>query len=185
MALFALLLMLVAFPAAAVTGDLNRDGVVNYDDFFIFADNFGKTGAVQPLDTVLVTVLDTVMVIESVDGLDLMPRTSGYQDFPELGLRGKIDWRPIKFGENDRLEMSYIVEWQNLSTADIEVDYELLWRDQFGFAPASSQGFYLRQNERTIPAGETLVHRFVWLSAFETVEEYARVTSAEIDVVEY
>ena len=31
-------------PANAVVGDLNRDGVVNLLDFFIFSDNFGETG---------------------------------------------------------------------------------------------------------------------------------------------
>jgi hypothetical protein len=31
-------------PASAVVGDLNRDGVVNLKDFFIFSDNFGETG---------------------------------------------------------------------------------------------------------------------------------------------
>jgi hypothetical protein len=40
----ALLMILVASPAFSVSGDLNRDGMVDYDDFFIFADNFGKSG---------------------------------------------------------------------------------------------------------------------------------------------
>ena len=34
-------------PAAAVGGDLNRDGVVDFSDFFLFSDNFGKTGPAE------------------------------------------------------------------------------------------------------------------------------------------
>lgn len=38
-------LMTLTGAAWAVKGDLDRDGDVDFDDFFIFADNFGKTGA--------------------------------------------------------------------------------------------------------------------------------------------
>ena len=31
-------------PATAVPGDINRDGKVDFADFFILAENFGKTG---------------------------------------------------------------------------------------------------------------------------------------------
>jgi hypothetical protein len=34
----------LAIAAHAVTGDLNLDGAVDFDDFFILADNFGKSG---------------------------------------------------------------------------------------------------------------------------------------------
>ena len=34
----------LAMAAHAVTGDLNLDGAVDFDDFFILADNFGKSG---------------------------------------------------------------------------------------------------------------------------------------------
>ena len=37
--------LLVATPVLAVLGDLNKDGTVDLEDFFIFADNFGKAGA--------------------------------------------------------------------------------------------------------------------------------------------
>ena len=40
--------------ADAVLGDLNRDGVVDFDDFFILADNFGKRGSPEQIDTVYV-----------------------------------------------------------------------------------------------------------------------------------
>ena len=36
---------LVARPATAVVGDLNADGKVDLQDFFILADNFGREGA--------------------------------------------------------------------------------------------------------------------------------------------
>ena len=50
----------VGSPAAAVNGDLDRDGDV--DDFFIFADNFGRTGSPDDADTVVVTLRDTITI---------------------------------------------------------------------------------------------------------------------------
>jgi ankyrin repeat protein len=37
-------LIVFSVKVSAITGDLNRDGQVDFDDFFIFADNFGKKG---------------------------------------------------------------------------------------------------------------------------------------------
>ena len=34
-------------PSWSITGDLDRDGDVDLDDFFLFSDNFGKTGEVE------------------------------------------------------------------------------------------------------------------------------------------
>lgn len=48
--------------AQAVVGDLNRNGVVDFEDFFIFADNFGKEGSPEIIDTVKVAVYDTLKV---------------------------------------------------------------------------------------------------------------------------
>jgi len=42
--LLALTALAFTVEASAITGDLNLDGVVDFDDFFIFADNFGKLG---------------------------------------------------------------------------------------------------------------------------------------------
>lgn len=61
-ALVILVVLAVGSPAAAVTGDLNRDGIVNFDDFFIFADNFNRTGSPEDVDTIVVTVRDTVTI---------------------------------------------------------------------------------------------------------------------------
>ena len=49
-------------PAAsqAVTGDVNRDGVVDLDDFFLLAENFGKTGPPE-------TYRDTVYLSSEVE----------------------------------------------------------------------------------------------------------------------
>jgi hypothetical protein len=44
------ILLLVISPLHAVTGDLDRDGDVDFDDFFVFADNFGKTGPIDKCD---------------------------------------------------------------------------------------------------------------------------------------
>ena len=135
----------------AVPGDINLDGVVDFDDFFLLADHFGESGIPEDLpDTVLVTVLDTVIVtrIESVDGLNVSPRSMGTQSFSELGLTVSIDWRPLDFCENDRLCISYIVEWDNQSGTDVNVDYSLLFLDEFGFR-AGHQGF----TDLDVPAG--------------------------------
>jgi hypothetical protein len=49
-----LLLILMVFvlhtPSWSITGDLDRDGDVDFDDFFLFSDNFGKTGEVETID---------------------------------------------------------------------------------------------------------------------------------------
>ena len=58
--LFALLLYLVP-EADALSSDLNRDGVVDFDDFFLFADEFGLTGE-PDADTVVVVLRDTVFI---------------------------------------------------------------------------------------------------------------------------
>jgi hypothetical protein len=46
--------MLMPCVAEAVLGDINRDGVVGFDDFFILSDNFGKRGSPEQIDTVYV-----------------------------------------------------------------------------------------------------------------------------------
>lgn len=58
--LFAILLYLVP-EADALSSDLNRDGVVDFDDFFLFADEFGLTGE-PDADTVVVVLRDTVYI---------------------------------------------------------------------------------------------------------------------------
>lgn len=56
--------LLIPVCAGAILGDLNRDGQVNFDDFFILADNFGKTGPPDiPPDTVRVVRTDTVYTV--------------------------------------------------------------------------------------------------------------------------
>jgi hypothetical protein len=44
------ILLLVYAPLHAVTGDLDNDGDVDFDDFFVFADNFGKEGPIDECD---------------------------------------------------------------------------------------------------------------------------------------
>ena len=48
MILMALLLWTSA--VYGIEGDLDKNGVVNFDDFFIFADNFGLTGEIEIAD---------------------------------------------------------------------------------------------------------------------------------------
>jgi hypothetical protein len=52
--------MAIAVPAWSIPGDLDLDGDVDFQDFFIFAENFGKSG--PALDTLTVTIQDTVFV---------------------------------------------------------------------------------------------------------------------------
>lgn len=66
--------LFLAVPAIAITGDLNKDGKVDFDDFFILADNFGKKGPpevavrdtlrITRRDTIRTTVHDTVKVAD-------------------------------------------------------------------------------------------------------------------------
>ncbi|MFP6591673.1 MAG: leucine-rich repeat domain-containing protein [Candidatus Latescibacterota bacterium] len=58
--LFAILLYMVP-EADALSSDLNRDGVVDFDDFFLFVDEFGLTGE-PDADTVVVVLRDTVFI---------------------------------------------------------------------------------------------------------------------------
>ena len=44
MRLLIAVVLLWASYREAITGDLDRDGDVDLDDFFLFADNFGKKG---------------------------------------------------------------------------------------------------------------------------------------------
>jgi hypothetical protein len=55
-------LVLWASAGYAVDGDLDKNGVVDFADFFIFADNFGKEGLPEIIDTVKVTIFDTLTV---------------------------------------------------------------------------------------------------------------------------
>ena len=48
---FLLFFGLLPSEAYAVVGDLNRNGVVDLDDFFLLADNFGKEGPVETART--------------------------------------------------------------------------------------------------------------------------------------
>jgi hypothetical protein len=46
--LFGILIVVVLHtPSWSITGDLDGDGDVDFDDFFLFSDNFGKTGEVE------------------------------------------------------------------------------------------------------------------------------------------
>ena len=59
-----LAICLLYSPAAAVVGDLNRDGTVDFDDFFLLADHFGQSGPSDAADTIVVVQQDTVVVVQ-------------------------------------------------------------------------------------------------------------------------
>ena len=54
--------VLLTSPAYAILGDLNRDGRVDYVDFFVFADNFGKEGPPEPADTIVVEQKEPILL---------------------------------------------------------------------------------------------------------------------------
>lgn len=60
--ILAALIAIGATAGHALTGDLNRDGKVDYEDFFLFADQFGRSDAPGSLDTVVVTRVETLRV---------------------------------------------------------------------------------------------------------------------------
>ena len=43
-------ILIIVSRAFGITGDLDRDGDVDFDDFFLFSDNFGKTGSIDVSD---------------------------------------------------------------------------------------------------------------------------------------
>lgn len=55
-----LVVLLVPICVGAILGDLNKDGKVDFSDFFLFADQFGKEGPPEPPDTVVVVRVDTL-----------------------------------------------------------------------------------------------------------------------------
>ena len=56
----AFLLLLLVVNSYALKSDLDRNGVVDFTDFLLFAAEFGKMGEPEPPDTV--TVHDTLTV---------------------------------------------------------------------------------------------------------------------------
>ena len=63
--LTSLIILSLSSKLWAVPGDINRDGVVDFEDFFIFADNFGKSGSPE-VDIVYDTLKVEVEQIKTV-----------------------------------------------------------------------------------------------------------------------
>jgi len=84
------LALLVVGPAGAITGDLNKDGKVDFQDFFILAENFGKQGPVDPPDTVIVVQVDTLTVVR-VDTVIVVQLDTVFLGLPEIPIAPPID----------------------------------------------------------------------------------------------
>ena len=131
--------ILVAFivpPVWAILGDLDRDGVVDFDDFFLFVDNFGKEGIPEPLDTVVVvqTVVDTV-VIDSIyvrPGGGIIPID---QSQSLIGVIPDLALVEISSGESDES-----INWD----ADIEDDGIRVW---LTFVDVNGNDIYFAPND--------------------------------------
>lgn len=59
-------LLLPAVPASALSADLNKDGTVDFDDFFLFTDQFGQSGDPDVSDTIRVTQTDTLVLVDTL-----------------------------------------------------------------------------------------------------------------------
>ena len=62
-----LVIILSSYDSYAITGDLDRDGDVDYDDFFVFADNFGKTGSPEELVYQETVIIQDTLRVTSID----------------------------------------------------------------------------------------------------------------------
>ena len=62
--LFLIILIAWVGPGQTIPSDLNKDGVVDFADFFLFADQFGKEGPPERPDTVVQVRRDTIAVVQ-------------------------------------------------------------------------------------------------------------------------
>ena len=100
-----LAMLSMAVPASAVVGDLNRDGVVDLNDFFVFADNFGEAGQPDVSDcTVTGPLVDDGSV---VPGLTALTFNSGL---------GPYNW------DADAENEGFLITWDLIDT-DLRVIY--------------------------------------------------------------
>lgn len=82
-------MLLLTTSVWSIPGDLDLNGTVDFDDFFVFADNFGKSGPPQPIDTIYVTLTDTLIVtvldtVELQTVFDTLTYTFGHEPLVEV-----------------------------------------------------------------------------------------------------
>ena len=133
-------LVLVGGPAVAVTGDLNRDGVVNYDDFFILAENWGLRGAPAPetrIDTVRITVWDTVYVALDNTLQTEVHERSGYGWTTSWGrVQTTSSWRFLSYRSTETgvtVSGTFSVTWSNTTDTDLATYYHPMFYDRNDF----------------------------------------------------
>ena len=131
--------VLAGGSARAVTGDLNRDGVVNYDDFFILAENFGKRGTPVPETQIISTTIhDTVYV-----SLDDRLRTEVHERSDRYGWNtpwGRVNtsskWRFLAYRVTSTgiaVSGTFIITFQNTTDADLLAMYHPTFFDRDDF----------------------------------------------------
>ena len=111
--------LMAGYPRSAesLPGDLDRDGDVDFTDFFIFSDNFGKTGAPDLPDTVFVPVTDTVVVTVTDTLLVTVTDT--------LHLQGPVPASPPSGGEAGLIDgYWHTVVTHEVLTFDLGPDYQ-------------------------------------------------------------
>jgi internalin A len=94
-----LVFALYAVRGWGLAGDINGDGVVGFDDFFLLADQFGQEGPPEAADTVRVTVVETLQVVVRDTVLAVSDTTKPRTGFPvafgdpglEFAIRELID----------------------------------------------------------------------------------------------
>ncbi|OGG48442.1 MAG: hypothetical protein A3F84_25635 [Candidatus Handelsmanbacteria bacterium RIFCSPLOWO2_12_FULL_64_10] len=149
----------------ATPGDINRDGKVDFEDFFILASNFGKTGP-KPTDAIrivtqTVTVRDTVVVTKTVrDTIRISGATSGTRYVYSFDSASEItNWLKRDTGTS-RVEAGKLILGSmsgkgmtiyplRIFTGDIDVEVATEWKsgvDNHGFGiefKGSQKGVYV------------------------------------------
>jgi Leucine-rich repeat (LRR) protein len=80
--------LLRAGITSALPGDINRDGTVDFDDFFLLADDFGRSGPpVGVADTVFIVRRDT---LDRIVEVPVLLRDTVYVNLDSLGALGQV-----------------------------------------------------------------------------------------------
>lgn len=97
--LFAFALLLSASPAFSLQADLNKDGVVDFDDFFLCTDQFAQMGEPESADTVVSGDVDGITNLNlSGQNISLLDGLEHLQSLATLSLTDNlvVDLDPLQ-----------------------------------------------------------------------------------------
>ena len=182
-----LLILMFAVPATAIPGDIDRDGDVDLDDFFLLGDNFGKEGPVEAImDTITVEVQEVrydTLVIDHVTVFDTIFYGREEIRFDPPPPPGEITQAlQLRTAFVNRIFSSGIMlELTNGSTASLRsLDFRLTVRDDAG-SVLYTQNF--RNDVSRLIAGDTRAVHMSFFGESEEVLDNARAGNFEIDIV--